>query len=173
MNAFPANNIILGANAGAIPTYTPADLSSQIQAASVDATNALSLVEAAQIRALNEEKASIAEIAAIKREQLSLEKTELVRLLNDTAKLRGEERAKLISEQEGVVAGLTNELADLESAAGGGEKAVNKLKDKLLELYDSIKGNIETAITSLNDLVFYGEGNINEIFGNLFKSEFN
>ncbi len=55
-------------------------------------------------------------------------------------------------------------------AGGKKDKELTYIQEKLQELFNSIKGNIENAIMGLNDLIFYGEGNIGDIMSNLFKS---
>lgn len=55
-------------------------------------------------------------------------------------------------------------------AGGKDEEKLNYIQEKLKQLFDSIKGNIENALMGINDLIFYGEGNIGDIMGNLFKS---
>ena len=83
-------------------------------------------------------------------------------------------RKKLL-DQEDNQALLENEkrLRDAKKAGSGGGDKDNELtyvEKKLQELFDSIKGNIESAIMSLNNLIFYGEGNFGDIMSNLFKS---
>lgn len=87
-------------------------------------------------------------------------------------------------EQEKVVANYEARLAALkkqgdiegynalarEAEAAKGDGKLSEIQKKLQQLFDSIKGNIETAIMSLNNLIFYGEGNLGDIMGNLFKS---
>ena len=65
-----------------------------------------------------------------------------------------------------------NALAREKKAAEAGkkDKELNYIEEKLKQLFDSIKGNIENAIMGLNNLIFYGEGNFGEIMSNLFKS---
>lgn len=63
-----------------------------------------------------------------------------------------------------------NAMAREKDAAKGGKEKLTELQKKLTELFDSIKGNIESALMSLNDLIFYGEGNFGDIMSNLFKS---
>lgn len=55
-------------------------------------------------------------------------------------------------------------------AGKAGKEATDMLKEKLLQLYDSIKGNFESTIMDLNNLIFYGEGSFNEIMSGFFKS---
>lgn len=59
-----------------------------------------------------------------------------------------------------------------ESGGGGADKKaeLTEIENMLQSLFDSIKSNIQTALMSLNDLIFYGEGNFGDIMGNLFKS---
>jgi len=73
--------------------------------------------------------------------------------------------------KEGDIEGY-NALAREKKAAEAGkkDKELTYIEEKLKQLFDSIKGNIENAIMGLNNLIFYGEGNFNEIMGNLFKS---
>jgi len=62
-----------------------------------------------------------------------------------------------------------------EGAGGGGggkdtQAELTEIQKMLTQLFDSIKSNISDALMSLNDLIFYGEGNFGDIMGNLFKS---
>jgi hypothetical protein len=57
-----------------------------------------------------------------------------------------------------------------EKEASKAAAKLTEVQEKLQQLFDSIKGNIENALMSLNNLVFYGEGNLGDIFSNLFKS---
>lgn len=54
-----------------------------------------------------------------------------------------------------------------DAKAGGAE--LTPLQEKLKELFDSIRGHIESAFMGLNDLVVYGEGSFREVIGSLFK----
>jgi hypothetical protein len=57
----------------------------------------------------------------------------------------------------------------LKEAIEAGEKT-DKLKEKMLALFDAIKGAIESTLMDLNNLIFYGEGNFRDIASNFFKS---
>jgi hypothetical protein len=81
---------------------------------------------------------------------------------------------KILLNQEAQQLALENEKRLKEAAGGGGggeaDKKLDEIEKKLQALFDSIKGNIENALMSLNNLIFYGEGSFGEIMGNLFKS---
>jgi hypothetical protein len=62
-----------------------------------------------------------------------------------------------------------NALSREAQSASANDK-LTEVQEKLQQLFDSIKGNIENALMSINNLVFYGEGNLGDIFSNLFKS---
>lgn len=77
-----------------------------------------------------------------------------------------------------------NAKSRLANAEKGGKKGGKKGKDEkteaellgertrdtLLALFDGIQGALNTAITDFGNLILYGEGNIGDIFSNLFKS---
>jgi hypothetical protein len=46
----------------------------------------------------------------------------------------------------------------------------DKTRAMIEELFNSIQSSIETAITGVSNFILYGEGNLGDIFGNLFKS---
>ncbi len=83
-----------------------------------------------------------------------------------------------LTEQEKKIAALEAEkrLAEAKKAGGGGggggagEAEITALEQKLKSLFDAVKGSIESALTSLNALVFYGEGSFGEIASKLFRS---
>ena len=77
--------------------------------------------------------------------------------------------------KQGDIEGYNALARETEAAKAGAESAstddkLTQVQEKLQQLFDSIKGNIESALMSINNLVFYGEGNLGDIFSNLFKS---
>jgi hypothetical protein len=120
--------------------------------------------------------------------------TEREKALTEAQNRRYADSEKLIeAEQEAIVANYEARLAalakegDIEgynalarekkaAEAGKKDKELDYLKEKLKELFDSIKGNIQNALMSLNDLIFYREEGVNfndklkEIMGGMFKS---
>lgn len=50
------------------------------------------------------------------------------------------------------------------------KKAFNELKSVLTDLHNGISGPLKSAIMEINNLVFYGEGNIRDTLSNMFKS---
>ena len=73
--------------------------------------------------------------------------------------------------KEGDIEGYNAVAREKKAAeAGGADAKLSEIDKKLMQLFDSIKGHIETALMGLNNLLFYGEGNFGDIMGNLFKS---
>jgi hypothetical protein len=83
--------------------------------------------------------------------------------LKNREDLTAQERA--IMEEE-----AAKRLKEAADASGGGEDKLNELDKMIQALFDSIKGHISSALSALNDLIFYGEGDFNEIMSNMFKS---
>ncbi len=100
-------------------------------------------------------------------------------LLDKKYKMQQEdfERQAALLTQQGDLAALEDlkRRQELAKAGGGGggkdaKAELTEIQKMLTELFDSIKSNISNALMSLNDLIFYGEGNFGDIMGNLFKS---
>ena len=80
-------------------------------------------------------------------------------------------RATLLAQEKGISQEEAEKrLKDAADAGSEADKKLNYIEEKLQALFNSIKGNIENAIMGLNNLIFYGEGNIGDIMSNLFKS---
>lgn len=80
-------------------------------------------------------------------------------------------KAKLLAQEKQIsVEEAKKRLTDAAGSSASKDAELTNIDKKLQQLFDSIKGNIETAIMSLNNLIFYGEGNFGDIMSNLFKS---
>ena len=134
------------------------------------AQSTLTEITDTRIDSLNREAVAINKVRDLKTAQLALELARLQELQTETTTLRAIERDTLITEQKTKIAGLNNEIADLATTAAAGSDKLSPLQEKLKEVFDALKGNIENALTSLNDWFFYGEGNISDIIGETFRS---
>jgi predicted Zn-dependent protease with MMP-like domain len=106
-----------------------------------------------------------AETEALKRNGELLDLEQQKALANFEARIRANELLSEI-EQEAAIAREREAL----KSGGKADKQIDKIEERLKALFDAIKGSIENALMSLNDLIFYGEGNFGDIMSNLFKS---
>jgi len=131
------------------------------QSAADKATAAVTALEKEQLKA--SANSYLAERAAIekKRELNRQAKEQEIALLLEQGRINEEEAQKRL-----------REAADAGGGGGGKDTQaeLTEIQKMLTQLFDSIKSNISDALMSLNNLVFYGEGNFGDIMGNLFKS---
>lgn len=170
LNQFLSGLPAIFGGGGTVDIVTAESVSADITATGNAAKTALKDVTDTRIEGIDQEIAAVEELRRIKTDQLMVEREALWQLKRDTVGIRDEAKADLIVQQETKIAGLTNEIADLGTAADTGKKELSELDKKLLALFDAIKGNIENTIMSLNNLVVYGEGSFSEIAGNFFKT---
>jgi hypothetical protein len=155
------NNAVTGASAAAVDLGTPV-VDNIIKAADDFSIKAVKGIN--QIR-LAERAKLAAEEAARKRanDLLDLEKEKVQATYE--ARIAANEKLRQIEDEAAIA-------REKKAAAGGGKRdeELTAIQKKLQTLFDSIKGNIENALMSLNNLIFYGEGNFGDIMSNLFKS---
>lgn len=130
-----------------------------------------------QLANLDAEKASIDKVTALRIEALETEKSVVEDKIRNLASDRSAQRQALKEEFIAERDAIQNTIDEIESGlgrkGGGSDKkkeTENKIRDMLLAVFDGIEGAINSALMSFNNLILYGEGNISEIFANLFKS---
>lgn len=80
-------------------------------------------------------------------------------------------QAQLLAQLDNIsIAEAEKKLKEAAEAGGKPDNELNEIEKRLKALFDSIKGNIESALMGLNNLIFYGEGSFNEIMGSFFKN---
>jgi len=127
------------------------DLASSVGLAGLEAMNKIDERSEAQIKA---ETARVSE-------QLTLNQLEI-----DASKINLENRLSNLALDRQIEA----QNAQTRASDAGGKAETDKLKERIKELFDAMKGHVESALMSLNDLIFYGEGDFGEIMGGMFKS---
>jgi hypothetical protein len=83
-----------------------------------------------------------------------------------------ERKVALLAQEENISKEQAEKRLRDAKEAGGGDKdrELTALEERLKALFSAIKGNIENTLMSLNNLIFYGEGNFKEIMGSFFKN---
>lgn len=156
----PTTGTIAGPAGMTVPIATELDKAiNTLNTSMQGALNSVSALEEAQLAANDREYTAAAD--QILKQQALLEQ----QYKQETELLR---QAGLISEEEAI--NRIKKAKDLAKASGSADEAVNGLTDRLLSLFNSIKGVVESTLMDLNNLVFYGEGNFRDILGNMFKS---
>lgn len=120
-----------------------------------------------QTAILDAQKKAVDNLSNVNLEKLKAQRESLLVKLASYDSQRIEQRKKLTIDQKTQVDKINNQIDTINNQI---DKAKNKLYKTLQKLFDSIKSDIENAITSFNDLIFYGQGSFKDIMSNLFKS---
>ena len=151
-----------GVTAGVAATVEAGTITSQLGSVGIElqtATNEL-------LNSIDER--TTAEIEAVK-ERTNASILANAERVNAENNAHGNKLAALALEREIETENAKERIQSANEAGDAAKEATNVLKEKLLSLYDSIKGNFESTIMDLNNLIFYGEGSFNEILSGFFK----
>ena len=155
--------------------------SATIAAPNISGANANDQIATNLQAAITAYEQSVTEQAALTQELADARtQAEVEAFVNRQTLLDGEQTAAETAHQqnirriieEGNITAATgaNALRDLASGKASEKAQADKTKDMIVDLFKSIQSSIETAITGVSNFILYGEGNLSDIFGTLFKS---
>lgn len=107
------------------------------------------------------------------RQELQLKADGIQAQIDEFAEASEARKQALTIAQQAELAALQNQhnevMTQIADVSDAEQKRFDKIKEAMLALIDGIVDPIHSALSSLNDLVFYGEGNFRDILSTMFK----